>query len=189
MPRELHADVITALGQSHINFIVLCTFAVGPTVLRLCTRLSSITIGGNEYTGSGTIGGVDVFAENNKLDPSGAEIRLSGVDLSLVATFSNHEFLNRRATVSYGVLTDSDVLIGDPILVFSGSIDSVDVVYGLEPEINIGVSDALADWDRAQAEFWSDSEQQRLYPGDKGFSMVEGLSKKTIIWPGVDWRP
>ena len=79
--------------------------------------------------------------------------------------------------------------MGDRILFLEGSMDEIDLSYGRTSAATIKLKDRLADWDRAQSERWSHEEQQALYPGDRGFEDVASLENKTIIWPGVDWKP
>lgn len=185
MPRSLHADVLAALENEHIDWIVLCELVFDVVTMRFCNRLTSINYGGNLYQGLGTIGSVGSIEENKDLDPTGCNITISGIDPSILATVSNNDHLNRKIYIRFAMLDSNQAIIGEPILHFDGAMDEIDIEFGKDATISVSAKDRLADWDRLQSERWTHEQQIALYPGDLGFEFVSELPNKKIIWPSA----
>ena len=183
MPRNLHADVLTALDSDHLEWITLIDIVFDAVTLYLCNRLTSIVYDSNTYSGFGTIGSIGSMSENIKLDPEKCSISISGVDPSTLATLVNNDHLGRGIIIRYALLDSSNDIIGDPIVHFDGTMNSLELTYGKTSEVEIEASDQLADWDRIYPGRLTDEDQQILHPGDRSLYYLPLLSKKEIIWP------
>tara|TARA_R110001599_G_scaffold100770_4_gene258094 strand:- start:297 stop:857 length:561 start_codon:yes stop_codon:yes gene_type:complete len=183
MPRNLHADVITALNGDNLKWITLIEIVFDAATLRLCNRLTTIDFDGNTYSGLGSIGTVGSVSENINLDPEKCTISLSGVDPTALGVMVNNDHLGRNISIRYALLDASNQIIGEPIVHFQGSMNSLEVLYGGEASVEIEAADQLADWDRIYAGRLTDEDQQALYPFDRCLAYISRLAKKTIIWP------
>lgn len=115
------------------------------------------------------------------------------------------EFTTRRLAASHfgGALTASDVrviynalieymtgephemrlgLVADPELIDFGMLDFAKTTTGETGSITFSSESRFAAWERPQVRRYTDAEQQRLYPDDRGFEFVGQAAQKEIIW-------
>jgi hypothetical protein len=85
----------------------------------------------------------------------------------------------------------SNVLIDDPVQVFSGSLDVMQVVdSGTACEILVTAENRLIDLERpSEVRYYTDADQQRYSTGDLGCQFVEKLQTKEIVWGRVRSSP
>lgn len=183
MPRNLHADVLTALNGGHLKWITLVDIVFDTVSLYLCNRLTSITYNANTYSGFGTIGTIGNISENINLDPEKCSITISGIDQTTLGTLVNNDHLGRSIIIRYALLDDNNAIIGEPIVHFDGKMNELELTYGETSSVDIEAADQLADWDRIYPGRLTDEDQQILYPGDRSLSWLPRLAKKEIIWP------
>ena len=62
-------------------------------------------------------------------------------------------------------------------------MDSISGRIGSESSFVVALKSRLADWDRPRKILYTDSQQQKLHPGDKGMEFIPQISKSKIIWP------
>lgn len=188
MPRNLHADVVTALSGSHLNWIALVEIVFDSVTLRLCNKLAAIVYASNTYTGLGSIGSIGSVSENINLDPETCKVSLSGIDTIALTAMVNNDHLGRSISVKYALLDDNNEIVGEPLTYFDGLMSSLEVSYGKTSAVDIDAADQLADWDRIKAGRLTDEDQQALYPGDRCLSFIPLLASKEIVWPDAGRR-
>jgi hypothetical protein len=55
--------------------------------------------------------------------------------------------------------------------------------------VTVRLENRLADWERPRLRRYTDEDQQRAHPGDKGFEFVTSTVDKDIVWPASNWSP
>lgn len=187
MPRSLHPDVLTALGQPVVRFIIYVRYEFDSGTIGLTNQLDDVVFDGFNYTGMGDLGDISELVENTAGDPSYFEANLSGVKSELLAAALNEKYTNRDCYVHIGLVDENGAVIGTPWLYFYGKITEMSCSYGANSSINVVASDELSDWERIKIERYTDQDQQARYPGDLGFSYVAQLSSKNLVWPSRQW--
>lgn len=182
MPRNLHPDTEAALSNDELKWIVLLEIVLDSGTVALCTRLKTFEYNSLTYTGVGNIGTIGRVVENLNLEPSKCDVILSGLDPVALAAFLNNDHLGRSITIRYGLLDDSNNLIGEPFLYFDGSMSELDVIYGEECRIKISAADEIADWDRHSPARLTHEDQKERYPDDMGLIFVTNIHRKKLIW-------
>ena len=78
----------------------------------------------------------------------------------------------------------SGALIADPVQVFSGRVDVMQITdAGETADIKLTAENRLVDFERPQeTRYYTDQDQQREYPGDKGFEFVTAIQEAVIVW-------
>jgi hypothetical protein len=166
--------------------IVACTravellFAGGP--VRLNGSTETIVIGGNDYLGVGLLGGITTIAEEADLRNAGISLTLAGVPRDAVSLAFNEQYQGRQATV-FEVFLDAAGAVIEAIVVFRGRMDQMNIRYGEICTVEVTLEDRLTDMDRPNLRRYTDADQQREYPGDRGFEFVPATVEKEIIWP------
>jgi hypothetical protein len=73
-------------------------------------------------------------------------------------------------------------LIADPMLVFQGLIDQMSITMGETATISLTAENRLIRWERPNVRRWTNEDQQKAFPGDKGLEFVAQTAEKEILW-------
>jgi hypothetical protein len=86
-------------------------------------------------------------------------------------------------TVSLGAFDASGDLIADPVIVFSGFMDTMTISEsGAYSSIGISVENKLVSFERTKVRRYTAEDQKIDHPTDKGFEYVTAIVQKEIIW-------
>ena len=179
MSRDLTATTISSISDD----VVYPFFAVellfdGDNAIRMWTGVGSITVGGNEYIGVGSILNVSAIEETAEMAVKGATITLSGVSSEALSLSLSEPYQGRVCNIYFGV-TGEDVFNQ----IFSGYMDQMNIVdSGDTSNIELMVENRLIDLERARVARFTSGYQKSVYPGDLGLDFVEDLQDKDIVW-------
>jgi hypothetical protein len=88
------------------------------------------------------------------------------------------------ATIWLGLFDGNNNLLTDPVQVYAGGLDVPTLDDSGETcSISITCENPLLSLNLAPNRQFDDADQQIYYPGDLGFSMVEGLANGALFWP------
>ena len=77
---------------------------------------------------------------------------------------------------------DGDV-IADPVIVFSGFMDTMVINDGAETAtIQVTVENRLIEFERTRGRRYTAEDQKIDYPNDKGLEFVAEMQEKEIVW-------
>jgi len=179
MSRDLTVTTISSISDD----VVYPFFAVellfdGDNAIRMWTGVGSITVGGNEYIGVGSILNVSAIEETAEMAVKGATITLSGVSSEALFLALSEPYQGRVCNIYFGV-TGEDVFNQ----IFSGYMDQMNIVDGGDTSnIELMVENRLIDLERARVARFTSGYQKSVYPGDLGLDFVEDLQDKDIVW-------
>lgn len=178
MSRAVPAAVATALESETVQpfYAVEMLFDTAP--LRIWTGYGDRTIDGEVYTGAGTLLGISGLEEVSSLEAKSAELVLSGVESSIIATALAEPYQGRTCRVLFGVRD-----VADFVVVFSGLMDTMRIDdNGATCEVTLTVESKLVTLERPRVRRYTHESQQQLFPGDTFFSYVADLQDKEIVW-------
>jgi len=189
--RTLSAGITAAIAAATVPrmiYMVRLDFDSGS----LCynTSLNTLTMDGKTYLGAGTLGSISNISASGGVKSSGVSVTLSGVRSELVVALLQEPYLNRTATIHLALLgADDSFSTTDTMLLFPGKIDSINGVQGKVPSFTVSIRSRLADWERTRHLKYTDSDQQRIYPGDRGMEYIPQISQKKLVWPRAAYLP
>ena len=170
-------------GQTVARPILLAEFDFAGGASRAWSGLGTLTWAGKDWTGLGDLGEVSAIEETMELRATGAAFRLSGVPSALIATALGEPIQGRAARLWLGFLDEALSLIEDPVLLFDGRMDVLEITDGGEAAvITLFAENRLRDLERPRTRRYTDQDQQAEYPGDRGFAFVPSLQDVTINW-------
>lgn len=182
-----------AAGQSSPCHLVEVYRDAGTTYLTDAFR--SIAWEGNTYTAQGQLLAIEGLGETLDLQIGRVSVTLSGDDDDRVwvAAVLSEEWVGRRLVVRKAFLDDAGAVILDPLPLFDGHIDDVDVTDELEPNngttrVTVHAAPEFSDFTNRPGRHTSDAEQQKFFPGDKFFEHVSAMAR-TMTWGGGRVRP
>jgi hypothetical protein len=154
-----------------------------PNVLNLWSGVGDLTYGGNTYLGVGDLLSISQITETADIQATGINVSLTGIKSSFIAIAKDHEYQGRALTVSLGAFDTSGSLIADPVIVFSGFMDTMTISEsGQHSSINIAVENKLIAFERSKVRRYTAEDQKIDHPTDKGFEFVTAIVQKEIIW-------
>ncbi len=181
--RGASANFLTELAKSQQEPFWLFSLQLdvadgGPVYATDCHR--PIVFGGNTYLANGYLLGFSGISESAELRVKSCSVALSGVDQSWIFTVLTVNYIDRQLLIYKGYVTaDADVLVVDPIAVFDGRVDGLQVKE--DPEtgkcvVTIAAADAWCDFTRKSGRHMVDAEQNIFFPSDTGLSRVSQIN-------------
>lgn len=161
--------------------LVEALFDSGP--LRLWNGLGDLSWNGETWNGSGSLLGIEPGGETQAVAAPGANFTLTGIDSALVALALDEDYQGRKVTMWLGLFDAAGAVIVDPVPVFSGRLDVMEIDEGGETAtIRVSAESRLADLERPPGGVYTDEDQKARYPGDRGLEFVAALQDREVIW-------
>lgn len=178
MTRSLAAGFQTALINNHVDLFYAVEMVFDSGTIRLWTGIGNRTIGGQVYTGTGSLLNIEGLDEASDMGAKSATITLSGVDSSLVSLALQEPYQGRACRIYLGITTTTDVAT-----CFSGAMDVMTIQdSGETSTIAITVESRMARLDRPIVFRYTSESQKDRYAGDTFFDWVAKLADKSISW-------
>lgn len=169
------ADVVRPI------YLVQCAFTSGN--LNLWNGMGSLTVNSVTYVGAGTLLNLSAMKETADLTANGMTVTLSGITEPLISKARDEDYQGRELKVLLGAMDSSNAVIADPVLIFSGFMDTMRISDGAETAtISVSVENRLIEFQRNRVRRYTAEDQKIDYPSDKGLEFVAEISEKEIVW-------
>ena len=176
-------ESLKASGAKPIALIKL-TFDSGAT--RVWSGRGDITWGGETYAGVGDLGKISAVEEGVDDKALGIALELTGIPGAMISLALGEDVQGRSCHVWVSFLDASYALVADPVLVFQGRMDTMDVKLGETATVSVTAQSKLIDWDRPAGLLYTDAAQRGLFAGDKGLEFVtDAAGDREIVWGPV----
>jgi hypothetical protein len=182
MSRGQSSAVDAALASGNVPLLSFVEMDFPSGFLRVNNSAISISWNGYDWLGVGRVGSIDSIEEGAGLESRGMRFRVSGVPQANIATALGQQYQGRSCKVWLAPLSSDHIVIADPVLVFWGRMDVMDIELGETATITVTAESRLADWQRPRVRRYTDEDQQAEYPGDKGFEFVAQMVEKELKW-------
>jgi hypothetical protein len=151
--------------------------------LNIWSGVGDLSFDSVTYTGLGDLLSISDIKETSDISATGINVSLSGVKTSLIAIAKDQDYQGRELTVRLGAFNESGSLIADPVIIFSGFMDTMTIAEaGVYSSITIAVENKLVAFERAKIRRYTAEDQKIEYPADKGFEFVTSIVQKEIFW-------
>ena len=135
------------------------------------------------YTGTGDLVSVSKIEETQEIRASSVTLSLAGASGDHIAEALAEPVLDRVVRVELIELTEDNQVIGDPVPLFIGRADAPRLKDdGRDASYTITVESRLIDLKRTRLSRYTDDDQQRRFPGDRGLEHVTTLQDLDIPW-------
>jgi hypothetical protein len=183
MPRAMTADYLAAIQSAALRpaLFVEANFTSGP--IYVWSGVGPIIWGGKTWTGLGSLGNVSMIEEGAIVEAKGITLTLSGIDPTMLTGILDEFQVGLPAIVSLGLFDAAGALIADPVGCFVGQMDQPTLdVTGTSATISINCESRLIEMNVAVDRRYTNEDQQRDYPGDRGFEFVNSIQEAQIYW-------
>lgn len=155
--------------------------------LRLCTGRWPLAWGGHTYQAVGHLGEVEP-AQESSAGPRPLAFKLSGVPASMRSLVLAENVQGKQVSLSLAILDPNTYQVADAVLEWAGTLDVMDWADdGSTGVITVSAESAGVDLLRGVSVRYTDQDQQRLFPGDRGFEYVIDQGEKSITWPAASF--
>jgi len=151
-------------------------------VTRLWSGFGDLVWNGGTYSGAGALGSIGIAEETIEQKALGITLTLSGIPTSVISLALNEDVIGRIATVWLAFLDAANLMIGAPVTIFAGRMDTMDVALAETATVTVTAESRLIDWDHPRERRYTDADQQERFPGDQGLAFVSQSVEKEIIW-------
>lgn len=180
--RILTTAAKAAFSQLNFPMVVLVELDFVDGIVRVCNAGYTFTWNGFDWIGIGTLGSIEAISEGSALQMYGCALTLSGIPSSMISEAFSQNYQGRSAKIWLAPLTADYAFIADPVVVFAGRMDTMDIALGETATITLSVESRLTDWDRPRIRRFNDQDQQSEFPGDRGFRYVDQMVQKDLKW-------
>ena len=172
MARTLTTAVKNELATNNISPIHLITIGFAtPVNITDCgfDLTSSISGTSRTYTASPFLVGGSSFEEQTDITKTSLSLSLSGADQTFISTVLNENVVNDTVEIYRGLLNSSNSIIADPILLYSGNIDTFEIAESdTQSNVKLIIVSHWADFDKKSGRKTNNSSQQRFFSSDVG---------------------
>lgn len=151
-------------------------------IVRLSFLPFDVVIDGNTFTGAGDLGAISMVTEGAEQKSYGITITLSGIPSVRTDYLLKQDIQGRIAKIWMGFLDENHQIIGKPVVIFVGRMDTQLLKVGKNTDIEVTVESLFIDWQRAKVRRLTNEDQVALYPNDKGFEFVSAVADMELIW-------
>ena len=174
MTRSLTTAVKNELATDDIRPVHLITIGFGtPVNITDCSFPLTSSVSGSSvtYSSSDFILGISNFTEETDITKTSINLTLSGADQTFISTCLNENVVNDSVDIFRGFLNDSNALIADPFLLYSGQIDTFAINENKnESTVVIQIVSHWADFDKTNGRKTNNTSQQRFFSTDVGMN-------------------
>lgn len=191
MSRSINGSTAAVLDDEIVRPVVLAELVLSGQTVRLTSCQRNVSWNGQSYVGNSWLLPLDGIEETTDLGNLGFQLVLSSVDMTTLSVIMNNPNRGEPASIWLGLLSESPspTIIGAPILLYKGLIDSCEIEDKLEdPTVVINLENDLARFDTSQNFRFTSESQNALFSGDKGFEYVPQLESWSGFW-GKSERP
>mgnify|MGYP003668790880 FL=1 len=183
MSRVLSNAMKEMAAAKVVRPIFLVHMVFDSSELNIWSGVGDLSFDSVTYTGLGDLLSISEIKETSDISATGINVSLSGVKTSLIAVAKDQDYQGRELTVRLGAFNESGSLIADPVIIFSGFMDTMTIAEaGTYSSITIAVENKLVAFERAKVRRYTAEDQKIEHPADKGFEFVTSIVQKEIFW-------
>lgn len=182
MSRELSTVFASAITGSKLTVANAVEFDFGGSTgtVRFYTGIGTMVIDGKEYLGTGNIGSITSYTEDNKLGVNNMTFTLSGVPSDVLAIALNEQCRGKPCRMYMVLFNEAGNILSSQIC-FTGRMDQMIVKEaGDNSSISITAESQVIDFNRPRLTRWTYN--QRKDASDEGLKYISKVSTLVIPW-------
>lgn len=182
--RGLTGNQLAAVAAGHRIIVPLVEFYFDSGLLLLTMGPWDITTPTGTYVHAGPL--LYIKQPTEQIGSSqGLEIGMSGLDTSVITLATTEPYMGRTVRLLKAYLDpNSNAVIDSPKAWFIGRMRSMTITEdNTMASVAVQAEHYEVELTRAAPLRYTDADQQRLHPGDRGCEWAASTANTTIIWP------
>lgn len=181
--RTLSGAGTAALNSTALGMVLLVQMDLSTTI-RLATCGQDIDWGGNTWLGGRMVGVDPIRAQGGEVQ--GLKFTLDGVPSEMLALALAEQVQGKACSVRTALMDSETHQILDVIMAWSGTLDQMPISHGTESStVSVTAEHRGITFARPRPLRYTDTDQQRLFPGDKSMEFVVSQANHLDIWPAA----
>ncbi|MCJ8344355.1 hypothetical protein MJH12_02355 [bacterium] len=165
------------------RFCVLVDLFYDSETVSFWSGFSDILDDGRTYKGVGFLGTISPIVETDNITANGIVLTLSGIDPLTIQRTLIEPHRERKVVIKLGFRDENKEWIMEPFVIFQGRMDKPLIKYDdIQAIISIKCENRLIDMKRTKVLRYSNQEQIRKYPSNKGLEFGASIGDKQIKW-------
>ncbi len=193
MTRSLSASMVTAAQADEGEVFHLISLAFSGGTIFLTTAPHDITWSGDSYSAVGGHLGFEVVQETTDLTGQGVRLTLDGVDQTIISPLLAQNYIGRTAIVRQGHIDSSGDVIVDPVILFSGLLNSsFEINESRDPEssgtviVRTTIVSPLVSFRQQRGIRATLASHQHHFSTDTFFKHISTISARKVYWGRPD---
>jgi hypothetical protein len=166
----------------HVRPVIFVEMDLSSGMARFSTADRMLSFSGMTFLAVGDLGKIAPFGEPTDLSVEGVSIELSGIPTDYIDVALAENVQGRTCRLWLGFFDDTYALIADPVVIFRGRMDTMDIKLGETATVAVRVENRMADWDRPRVRRYTHADQTARFPADKGLEFVSQTTEREIRW-------
>lgn len=155
------------------------------TPFYVCTGAQNLTVGGNSYQAVGAAGKIEPV-QATPAEIRALQFQLSGVLPSAISMVLQTPIQGKAVRIKLALYDPSTYTVTDTILLWQGQLDTMRLEDGTDTTtIMVSAEHVGIDLNRPVSAYFTDADQQALFPGDLFFQYVSTQFDQRIVWPAA----
>ena len=175
----------TALEKPVVPAAYFVEFQFASGTQRVCNFNQTVSWGGYDWLGLGTLGAISEVEESDGLEakPLNFTLNAAQAEWMALAVGPVEEYRGLPAKMYFCPLNEQYQLIDTPVLWWRGIMDTVGVgIDGEEGSITLKCETSAYGLKRQPALRMNDAQQKKKYPSDRGFEYLNDLIARPQTW-------
>jgi hypothetical protein len=181
MAKTLTPAVDAALNAEHVPYLMFVEVLTTPPI-RACNATYTVAWNGYDWLGAGLVGSISQIEEGVTQEMRGISLQLSGVPTENISLALGSATQGKAVKVWMAPIDSSYQMLSDPVMVFGGRVDLMDIDLGATASITLSAESRLTDWNRARPSRYTHEDQRSKYSDDTGLKHVSATVEKDIRW-------
>lgn len=182
MSRITTAGVDAAHAAANVPTLILVELDFPSGFVRVNNSAVNFEWSGHTWLGLAELGSIDGVTEHSDLQMTGVSLTLTGIPPEMISRVLGEQYQGRSCQVWQSPLSEAYQILANPVLIFSGRMDSCDIAIGDTAVVSLTAESRLTDWERPRVRRYTHEDQLAEYPGDKGLEFVPQMVEKTLVW-------
>lgn len=205
--RNLTPEMVAEVTAPAVSPALLVEMEFDAVTIRLWTGIGNLSYGGEIFSGAGNLIGISSIEETQNTEAKGVVASLNGVPSSMVsmalgqnprgrpfrllfAVVESRRYIGAeddpgriRLEDGSGYILMENNLINSPYRIFSGLMDTFEMSDdGISANIRLAVENALIVGQRTKVQRYTNEDQKKAYPSDRGLEFINALQDKELVW-------
>lgn len=183
--RDITDDSLEAIDAQVVRNAILIEADFPSEIVRISTDIEDIIYQGNTFIGAGILLTIEAISESLDSRANGASITITGLETTILMKFLEEEYQGRPVRSWIVFLNENREIIGEPIVYFTGILDTDSIRDGGETStITFSAENLMSDHLRPREYRYSHEDQQILNPNvvDNGLEFVTAMRNLRIRW-------
>lgn len=174
----INSSTQAALESDNFEYAYLCDL---PSNLHYTNHATDISYNSNSYLSNGLLMNFSDITKDQNMKVGSYTLTLSNVSTTISNAYMTTSFRGQEAVIYLAILSNN-VIVGDPIILFKGTLDTWNVSESKSnANLRLKLTSHWASYNQKAGNYTNDTLHQQIHSGDEFFKYAH-QDKENIGW-------